>query len=184
MPATKILTKEQVEGNVKDVFNRAENHFGRIPNLVKVLATNPSMCTSITDFLIQSLGPGRVDWGFKELIILKTLRVMGSFYSYGAHERLAMELGVSEDKIGDLANSIWKSSPHYNEAEKVVFELVEQIGIDANDVSNELWDRLRNHWDNGQLLEINAVITTFIMIGRVADTLGVSDPVLFTKDVI
>ncbi len=81
MPATKILTKEQVEGNVKDVFNRAENHFGRIPNLVKVLATNPSMCTSITDFLIQSLGPGRVDWGFKELIILKTLRVMGSFYS-------------------------------------------------------------------------------------------------------
>ncbi|MDH3649703.1 MAG: carboxymuconolactone decarboxylase family protein [Saprospiraceae bacterium] len=181
MAATKILTKENVDAEVKEVFNRAEIHFGSVPNLVRVLASNPSMCTSITNFLIQSMGPGRIEWGFKELIILKTLRVMKSFYGYGAHEKMALDLGVSTDKIGDISNSIWKSSAHFSPAEKVVFELVEQIGLDANDVSDDLWERLRANWDNGQLLEINAVITTFIMIGRVGDTLGVSDPILFTK---
>jgi hypothetical protein len=46
-----------------------------------------------------------------------------------------------------------------------------------------LWNKLRSHWDDGQLLEANAVITTYVMIGRVGDALGVSDPVLFERSV-
>ncbi len=183
MPATQLLEQTDAEASVADVMQRAEAHFGHVPNLVRALAANPAMCRSITDFLIQSLGPGRINWDFKELIILKTLRALKSFYSYGAHERLATELGVSAEKIGDIANSLWRTSGHFTEGEKTVFELVDQIARDANDVGDALWERLRSYWDNGQLLEITAVITTFIMIGRVGDALGVSDPVLFSKPV-
>lgn len=183
MPAAQILERDEIDPSLSETLDRAEDHFGHLPNLTKALANNPAMCRSITDFLVQSMGPGRIDWGFKELIVLKTLRSLKSFYSYGAHERLALELGVPVEKIGDVANSLWRTSPYYTEAEKAVFELVEQIGRDANDVSDELWEKLRAHWEDGQLLEINAVITTFIMVGRLGDALGVSDPVLFTKPV-
>lgn len=47
-------------------------------------------------------------------------------------------------------------------------EFTEQVAEDANDVSDELWDLLRGAWDAGQRLEINAVITTFIVIGRLS----------------
>ncbi len=181
MPATATLDRPQTSDDLHDVLDRAEAYFGHLPNLVRVLASNPAMCRTVTDFLIQSLGPGRLDWGFKELVILKTLRATGSHYSYGAHERLAAKLGVSTEKIGDVANSIWQTSDHFPDGERAVFALVEQIDEDANDVSDELWDELRAHWDNGQLLEANAVITTFLMIGRVGDALGVSDPVLFER---
>lgn len=60
---------------------------------------------------------------------------------------------------------------------------LEQIAEDPNDVGDEIWDPLLEHWDNGQLLELSAVITTFINIGRMGDTLGVSDPILFSKPV-
>lgn len=183
MPATATLDRPQTSDDLDDVLDRAEAYFGHLPNLVRVLASNPAMCRTITDFLIQSLGPGRLDWGFKELIILKTLRATGSHYSYGAHERIAAELGVSTDKIGDVANSIWQTSDHFTDGERAIFVLVEQIDEDANAVSDDLWDELRTHWDNGQLLEANAVITTFLMIGRVGDALGVSDPVLFERPV-
>jgi len=182
MPAVATLDKSAAPEALADVFDRTKAHFGRIPNLVRALESNTEMCRSITGFLIQSLGPGRIDWAFKELVVLKTLRAMGSFYSYGAHEKLARDLGVSDDKLGDVANSLWQISEHYTDAEKAVFELVEQTARDANDVSDALWERLRAHWDNGQLLEINAVITTFIMIGRVGDTLGVVDVELFTPE--
>ena len=182
MPATALLELDQAN-EVSDVYEHAESHFGQVPNLVKALATNPSICRSITEFLIEALGPGRLDWGLKELLILKTLRSNKSYYSYGAHERLAVELGVSEDKIGDLANSLWRTSPHFSDAERTLLELVEQIALDANDVGDELWKRLRADWDDGQLLEANAVVTTMIMVGRVGDSLGVSDPVLFTRPV-
>ena len=147
------------------------------------MASNPDMCRSITDFMIQALGPGRIEWGLKELIILKTLRSIKSYYSYWAHERLAAELGVPVEKIGDVANSLWQTSPHYSRAERLLFELVEQIAEAANDVNDALWSDLRASWDNGQLLEVNAVITTFIMIGRLGHSLEVADPVLFTRPV-
>jgi alkylhydroperoxidase family enzyme len=166
---------------VQEAFAAAEAHFGHVPNLVKTLGSNPDMCSSITHFVIQALQEGRVSWAFKELVILKTLRAIGSYYSYGAHERLAADLGNDPDKIGDVANSLWETSEHFSEAERAVMELVTQIDEDANDVSNELWDRLRANWDNGQLLELTSLITTFINIGRVGDALGVSEPVLFTN---
>lgn len=110
MPAVTLLDKDRIDPELKGVFGEAEEHFGRVPNLVKALATNPEMCRSITEFLIQALGPGRLDWGLKELLILKTLRSNRSYYGFGAHERLAVELGVPEGKIGDLANSLWRET--------------------------------------------------------------------------
>lgn len=179
MAAVKLL--EMPSEGTAAVYREAEKHFGHVPNLVKALGPNTNMCNSITRFMIQSLGEGRVSWAFKELVILKTLRVMKSHYSYGAHEKLAGQLGVPKEKLADIANSLWQKSPHFSERERLVFELVDQIGKDANDVKPALWDALKKHWDHGQLIEINAVITTFLMIGRVGDALGVVDDILFSK---
>jgi alkylhydroperoxidase family enzyme len=181
MPATTLI--ETPTSEVQNIYRQAEAYFGHVPNLVKVLGTNPAFCNSITEFMMEALGEGRVSWAFKELVILKTLRATGCYYGYGAHEKLAQELGNSAERMGDLNNSLWTTSPHFTEGEKAVFALIEQIAIDANAVGDEIWTPLLNHWDNGQLLELNAVITTFLNIGRMGDTLGVSDPVLFTRPV-
>lgn len=182
MPATATI-EAPTSPELEATYAMAEAHFGHVPNLVKVLGSNPTMCKSITEFFAQALAEGRVNWAFKELVILKTLRSIGAYYGYGAHERLAIELGNSPDKVGDIANSLWRTSPHFSPAERSVFEMIEQIGEDANDVGDAIWGPLKEHWDNGQVLELSAVITTFIMIGRLGDTLGVSEPVLFTKAV-
>ena len=79
MPAVQLLQEERAGPAIADVFEAAERHFGQVPNLVKALANNPTLCRSITDFMIVGLRPGRVDWGFKELLILKTLRAMKSY---------------------------------------------------------------------------------------------------------
>lgn len=181
MPATAVIESPTEE--VAETFRSAEEHFGHVPNFVKVLANNPTFCKSITEFMIQALGEGRVDWAFKELVILKTLRATGAYYSYGAHEKLAADLGNSPERMGDINNSLWETSEHFSDAEKAVFAYVEQIAEDPNDVGDEIWHPLLEHWDHGQLLELSAVITTFINIGRMGDTLGVSDPVLFTRSV-
>lgn len=82
---------------------------------------------------------GPAELAFKELVILKTLRATGASCSYGAHERLAVEPGNSPDRIGDLNNSLWQDSPHFSEAERAVFALIEQIDEDADDVGDQIW---------------------------------------------
>ena len=182
MPVTALIDSPTDQA-VIDAYKVAEEHFGHVPNLVKALATNPAMCTSITNFVAQALAEGRVSWSFKELVVLKTLRSTGAYYGYGAHEKLAEELGNSPERIGDIANSVWESSDQFTEGERAVFALVDQIAEDANDVGDDIWDALHAHWDHGQLLELTALVTTFIMIGRVGDSLGISDPELFTRPV-
>ncbi len=179
MPATAMIETPTPE--VSNIYKLAESYFGHVPNLVKALATNPAFCNSITEFMMEALGEGRVSWAFKELVILKTLRATGCYYGYGAHEKLAEDLGNSSERLGDLNNSIWIDSPHYTDAEKAVFALVEQIAIDANEAGDDIWEPLLANWDHGQLVELAAVITTFLNIGRMGDALGVSDPVLFTR---
>ena len=182
MPAVTIIDTP-TEPKAKEAFDLANQHFGHVPNLVKALASNGDMCLSVTAFFAQALQDGRVPWAFKELVILKTLRAIGSYYSYGAHERIAAELGNSAERIGDVNNSLWESSPHFSDAERAVFRLVDQIAVDANDVTDDIWDPLKEHYDAGQLVELNALITTFVMIGRVGDSLGVAEPHLFAEPV-
>ena len=65
MPVVKTLDKNSIDASLHEVFDHAEKHFGKVPNLVKALANNPTLCTSITNFMIQSLDKGRISWAFK-----------------------------------------------------------------------------------------------------------------------
>ena len=177
MAAVKYI--EQPTNELQPIYDAAKNHFGQVPNIVKAMGSNFALCKSITSFMIQSLQDGLVDWKFKELVIIKTLRAMKSHYSFGAHQHQALQLGASKEQLSDLANSLWKKSEHFSTGEKLIFELIDQIAIDANAVSKDLWEKMKEHWSDGQLVELNGVITTFIMIGRVGDALGVVDNKLF-----
>lgn len=182
MPAVAFVDAP-TQDKTQQAYELAERHFGHVPNLVRALGSNPDMCLSVSGFFAQALQNGRLEWAFKELVILKTLRAIGSYYSYGAHERIAAELGNSMERIGDINNSLWETSEHFTDAEKIVFRLVEQIAVDANDVTDVIWDPLKQHYDAGQLVELNALITTFVMIGRVGDSLGIAEPYLFADSV-
>ena len=48
-----------------------------------------------------------------------------------------------------------------------------QIGEDANRVPKALWDRLHAHWTEPQIVEATFTITTYIMISKFGDALGV-----------
>ena len=48
-----------------------------------------------------------------------------------------------------------------------------QIGVDANRVSKELWDRLHAHWSDAEIVDAVFVITIYIAVSKFGDALGV-----------
>ena len=48
-----------------------------------------------------------------------------------------------------------------------------QIGVDANRISKGLWDRVKVHYDESQIVEAVYVITQYIAISKFGDALGV-----------
>ena len=52
-------------------------------------------------------------------------------------------------------------------------DLTIQIGVDANHVSKELWDRLHQHFTEPQIVEAVFTITVYIAVSKFGDALGV-----------
>ena len=64
------------------------------------------------------------------------------------------DAGLSDDKIAALLD--YATSPLYDEAERAALELADALTVTTPIVSDELFARLRRHYDEAQLVELAA----------------------------
>lgn len=69
---------------------------------------------------------------------------------------MGSKLGVTDEKI--LALAEYATSPLYNEAERVALEYADAMTITERDVHDELFDRLRQFYDDDALVELTEII--------------------------
>lgn len=69
-----------------------------------------------------------------------------------------MQGGASEAKVADVAR--FRESPHFTPREKVALEYAEQVTRASAHVSDELFDRVRRHFDEREIVELTATIAT------------------------
>ncbi len=69
---------------------------------------------------------------------------------------MGSELGVSEEKILALAD--YATSPLYGEAERIALEYADSMTITGREVTDELFARLREFYDDDAIVELTAVI--------------------------
>jgi AhpD family alkylhydroperoxidase len=167
------VEREQADGPTIAFYDKAEERFQALLNIFKVFGHHAEYGTVFTDLIMAILKDGELDWLTKELLILKATHRNDCQYCVVQHERLSVMLGMDEAKIADLDGDKYKTSSHYTEGEKALLDLTVQIGIDANCVPKELWDRLHQHWTEPQIVEATFVITTYIMVSKFGDALGV-----------
>ena len=167
------VEREQADAATLKFYDRAEERFQALLNIFKVFGHHPEYGTVFTDLVMAILKDGEIDWKTKELLILKATQRNNCQYCVVQHERVSEMLGIGKDKIADLEGDKYKSSPLFDEGERALLDLTVQIGKDANNVSSKLWDRLHQHWTEPQIVEATFVITTYIMVSKFGDALGV-----------
>ena len=69
---------------------------------------------------------------------------------------MCSQLGVSDEKIDALPD--YSNSGLYTEAERVALEFADSMTITGRDVSDELFARLRQFYDDNALVELAATI--------------------------
>jgi AhpD family alkylhydroperoxidase len=155
-------------------YDKAEDRFQALLNIFKVFGHQPEYGTVFTDMIMAILKDGEIDWLTKELLILKATHRNDCQYCVVQHERLCDMLGMPKEKVADIDGDKYKTSPHFTEGEKALMDLTVQIGVDANRVSKELWDRLHEHWTDPQIVDAVFVITIYIAVSKFGDALGVA----------
>ena len=168
------VEREQADAATLEFHDKAEDRFQALFNIFKVFGPHSEYGTVFTDLVMAILKDGELDWLTKELLILKATQRNDCHYCVVQHERVSEMLGMDKAKIADIDGDKYKTSPHFTDGERALLDLTVQIGEDANRVSKELWDRLHQHWTESQIVEAAFVITTYIMVSKFGDALGVA----------
>ena len=82
----------------------------------------------------------------------------------------SLRFGVDEKKL----TAVWeyRTSPLYTEAERVALDFAIAAASQPNDVSDELFERMKRHWTEGQIVEIAATVALFGFLNRWNDTMA------------
>jgi AhpD family alkylhydroperoxidase len=168
------VEREQASPEALAFYDKAEERFEMLLNIFKVFGHTPELGKVFTDMVMAILKDGELDWVTKELLILKATHRNDCQYCVVQHETLSKRLGISEEKIADIGGDRYQTSPHFSDSEKALMDLTVQIGVDANRISSELWDRLRQHFTEPQIVEAVFTITIYIAVSKFGDALGVA----------
>jgi alkylhydroperoxidase family enzyme len=82
----------------------------------------------------------------------------------------SLRFGIEEKKLA----AVWeyRTSPLYTEAERVTLDFTIAAASQPNDVTDELFEKLRRHWTESQIVEIVATIALFGFLNRWNDTMA------------
>ena len=67
-----------------------------------------------------------------------------------------MQAGATDDKIRQVPT--WRDSALFSEMERDALEYAEKMTITGEKVADELWQRLRSHFTEAQLVELTAAV--------------------------
>jgi len=102
-----------------------------------------------------------------ELVKMRASQLNGCGYCLDMHSKDARAGGETEQRLYVLP--AWREAPFYTERERAALEWTEAITlIDHSHVSDELYERVRAHFDEKELVDLTLAVTTINTWNRLA----------------
>ncbi len=161
----------EVTPELRESFELYRRALGFVPNSVLIMQRRPKVVRALAQLAAAVWDPeSMVDVGFKRLLAHVASRAHGCQYCMAHTAGAALKLGVSEEKL--VAIWEYRSSPLYSAAERVALDYALAAASVPNDVTDALFSDMRRHWDDGQIVEITAVVALFGFMNRWNDTMA------------
>ncbi|KLN61691.1 hypothetical protein WH96_04995 [Kiloniella spongiae] len=117
--------------------------------------------------LEKYLGTTDLGTSLPELIKTRASQINGCAYCIQMHTKAALENGEKAERL--FALSAWKESPLFSEQERAVLALTEEMTLITNHgVSDEVYNRVQEHFTEEQIAQIMMVIATINAWNRLA----------------
>jgi len=107
----------------------------------------------------------------RELIKIRASQINGCAYCINMHTADAKKIGETEQRLYCI--SAWRECTFYSDAEKVALELTEHITlIPEKRVPNELYERVRKHFDEKAYVDLVILINQINSWNRISIAMG------------
>jgi uncharacterized peroxidase-related enzyme len=168
MPHIAPLPPEELP-QYRNAFAEMQATIGYVPNSFWTLGRRPEILDAVRS-LAQSVYAGTVDPKLKTLIALMSSYGAGCRYCQAHQATASIHLGVAPDKLDALAT--FETSPLFSEAERAALRVAFASGQQPNVATSDHFDELRRHFDDGEIVEIVAMIALFGFLNRWNETVA------------
>lgn len=156
---------------LKDDFDIFDKILGFVPNSLLTMQRRPKMVKGFGELTKGVMDPeGPVDLGLMRLIAHFSSRAAGCQYCE-AHSLVAAKIhDIPQEKL----DAIWdyQTSPLYSEAERVALDFAMAAGSVPNAVDAELFARMRQHWNEEQIVQILGAVCLYGFLNRWNDSMA------------
>lgn len=144
---------------------------GFCPNSVLTMQHRPAIATAFIQLNKAVMNnQGRVTSALKRLIGYVSSSKAGCQYCQ-AHTILAAErYGAGEEQLAHICR--YKTHPAFNDAERAALDFAVAASSIPNVVDQSIMENLRQHWNDGEIVEILGVISLFGFLTRWNDSMG------------
>jgi len=172
MPLVRPLSPESNPdvSKLAEFFNET---LGFCPNSVLTMQIRPEIARSFINLNIAVMtNHGRVTSAFKRIIAWVSSNAAGCNYCQAHAIRAAERYGTEQEQL----DNIWEYRTHesFNEAERTALDFSLAASQLPNAVDEELQQRMHKYWDDGEIVEILAVVSLFGYLNRWNDSMGTS----------
>lgn len=144
---------------------------GFCPNSVQTMYHRPRIAYAFIELNKAVMeNEGKVTSSLKRLIGYVSSNAAGCRYCQAHTMRAAERYGAESEKM----ENIWefKTHPSFSEPERAALEFALLSSTLPNAVDDSISDRLRQYWNDGEIVEILGVIALFGFLNRWNDSMG------------
>ncbi len=170
MARVSIPSKDQVSNELKDLFQKMEQHGARILNVYKVMAHCPKVGREFLRLGNAILFKGSLPPRLRELAILRVGDLAEATYEWTQHVPIGLAVGLTEQQIKTLHQ--WKDSPFFSIQERAVLQYTDEVAQNVR-VSEKTFRAVRGFLSEEQVVELTTTIGYYGMVSRILEALEI-----------
>lgn len=142
----------------------------------QVFAQAPALAQAMVAFTEAGRKHGRLDARLIELVRLRVSFFNQCRSCMATRYDDAIAAGLTEDLVCSLEKPA--EAADLTDAERVALEFAERFATDHLSITDELFDRLRRHFSDGELMELSFRVASFVGFGRMTAILDIATDAL------
>lgn len=156
---------------LKQLIEFYEETLGFCPNSIKTMHHRPRIAYAFIEMNKAVMeNKGRVTSALKRMIAYISSNTAGCRYCQAHAIRAAERYDTEQEKL----ENIWeyKTHPAFTNDEKAALDFAFAASTVPNSVNDEIAEKLREYWNEGEIVEITGVIALFGYLNRWNDSMG------------
>jgi alkylhydroperoxidase family enzyme len=143
---------------------------GQLLNLDRQLLHSAPLARGWNSLMGAIRGEMRLDGALRELVILRVAVLNRAPYEFAQHAPLALAEGLSQGQVD--AVQAWPDSALFDARDRDVLAYADAMTLQVQ-VPQPLFDALRTHLDEREIVELTATVASYNMVSRFLEALQI-----------